>query len=106
MWFEKKVMSDTKDYIRVYLQPAFLICVLVLAAAGAGMSVTMKKLGIVFKKEPLPLKKSLEDLDESDDLDDMLKEAKAHVAAKQKFVRSLLVSGCSECDACAEISTC
>ena len=59
-------MSDTKDYIRVYLQPAFLICVLVLAVAGAGMSVTMKKLGIVFKKEPLPLKKSLEDMDEGD----------------------------------------
>jgi hypothetical protein len=59
-------MSDTKDYIRVYLQPAFLICVLVLAVAGAGMSVTMKKLGIVFKKEPLPLKTSLEELDEMD----------------------------------------
>ncbi len=59
-------MSDTKDYIRVYLQPAFLICVLVLAAAGAGMSVTMKKLGIVLKKEPLPLKKSLQKLDERD----------------------------------------
>ena len=59
-------MRDTKDYIRVYLQPAFLICVLVLAVAGAGMSVTMKKLGIVLKKEPLPLKKSLEGLDEKD----------------------------------------
>jgi hypothetical protein len=59
-------MSDTKDYIRLYLQPAFLICVLVLAAAGASMSVTMKKLGIVFKKEPLPLKKSLDELNEKD----------------------------------------
>jgi len=59
-------MRDTKDDMRVYLQPAFLICVLVLAAAGAGMSVTMKRLGIVFKKEPLPLKKSLEDMDERD----------------------------------------
>lgn len=28
------------------------------------MSVTMKKLGIVFKKEPLPLKKSLDELDQ------------------------------------------
>jgi len=65
LWFVKK-MRDTKDDIRVYLQPAFLICVLVLAVAGAGMSVTMKKLGIVFKKEPLPLKKSLEGLDERD----------------------------------------
>jgi hypothetical protein len=59
-------MSDTKDHIRVYLQPAFLICVLVLVAAGTGMSITMKKLGVVFKKEPLPLKKSLEGLVESD----------------------------------------
>lgn len=59
-------MRDKKDYIRVYLQPAFLICVLVLAAAGAGMSVTMKKLGIVFKKEPLLLKKSLDQLDGGD----------------------------------------
>ena len=65
LWFVKK-MRDTRDDIRVYLQPAFLICVLVLAVAGAGMSVTMKKLGIVFKKEPLPLKKSLEGLDERD----------------------------------------
>ena len=65
LWFVKK-MRDTRNDIRVYLQPAFLICVLVLAAAGAGMSVTMKKLGIVFKKEPLPLKKSLESLDERD----------------------------------------
>jgi hypothetical protein len=59
-------MSDTKDNVRAYLQPAFVVCVLVLAAAGAGMSVTMKKLGIVFKKESLPLKKSLEALDEKD----------------------------------------
>lgn len=59
-------MSNAKDKIRVYFQPAFIICVLVLAAAGAGMSITMKKLGVVFKKEPLPLKKSLEQLDEND----------------------------------------
>jgi len=59
-------MNYTKDPIRVYFQPAFLICVLVLAAAGAGMSVAMRKLGVVLKKEPLPLKKSLERLDERD----------------------------------------
>ena len=46
-------MSNTTDNIRVYLQPAFLICVLVLAGAGAGMSVAMKKLGIIFEKEPI-----------------------------------------------------
>jgi len=59
-------MIDKKDYIRKYFQPAFLICVLVLGVAGAGMSFTMKRLGIVFRKEPLPLKKSLEHLDEND----------------------------------------
>jgi hypothetical protein len=58
-------MQDVKNEMRLYLQPAFLICVLVLAAAGAGMSIAMKELGIVFEKEPLPLKKSLELLDEA-----------------------------------------
>ena len=58
------MMLNMRNDIRAYLQPAFLICVLVLAAAGAGMSVTMKKLGIIFEKEPFPLKKSLELLDE------------------------------------------
>ena len=54
---------ETKN-IRVYAQPAFLICALVLATGGAGMSMTMKRLGIILKKEPLPLRKSLELLDE------------------------------------------
>lgn len=60
------MMHRLKNNVRTYLQPAFLICVLVLAAAGAGMSFTMKKLGVVLRKEPLPLKKSLNLLDEGD----------------------------------------
>ncbi|UCC97215.1 MAG: hypothetical protein JSW66_15375 [Phycisphaerales bacterium] len=60
------MMPGSRNDLRAYWQPAFLICVLVLAAAGAGMSVAMKKLGAVFEKEPLPLKKSLELLDEAD----------------------------------------
>lgn len=56
--------KDTKNNMRLYLQPAFVICVLVLTVAGAGMSLAMHQLGIVFEKEPLPLKKSLELLDE------------------------------------------
>jgi hypothetical protein len=52
--------------IRVYLQPAFLICVVVLAVAGAGMSIAMKSLGVILEKEPLPLKKSLDLLDDED----------------------------------------
>ncbi len=56
---------DSKN-IRVYAQPAFLICAFALAAGGAGMSMTMKRLGIILEKEPLPLRKSLELLDEVD----------------------------------------
>ena len=56
---------DTKN-IGVYTQPAFLICALVLAAGGAGMSMTMKRLGIILEKEPLLLRKSLDLLDEGD----------------------------------------
>jgi hypothetical protein len=59
-------MMDAKEYKRIYLQPAFLICALVLATAGAAMSVAVKQLGIVFEKEPFPLKKPLEDLDKED----------------------------------------
>lgn len=60
------MMQDKTNNMRLYLQPAFVTCVLVLATAGAGMTLTMKKLGIIFEKEPLPLKKSLELLDEAD----------------------------------------
>jgi hypothetical protein len=58
-------MSDTKSNIRVYLQPAFLMCVLVLVLAGSSMSIAIKSFGVYLKKEPLPLRKSLELLDES-----------------------------------------
>ena len=59
-------MANRKTDIRVYAQPAFVICALVLAVGGAGMSMTMRKLGIILEKEPLPLRKSLERLDDSD----------------------------------------
>jgi len=52
--------------IRVYLQPAFLICAAVLATAGAGMSIAIKSFGVYLRKEPLPLKKSLDLLNEND----------------------------------------
>lgn len=57
-------MAENRFNIRVYAQPAFLICAFVLAAGAIGMSMTMKKLGIVLEKEPLPLRKSLDLLDE------------------------------------------
>jgi len=49
----------------IYLQPAFLICVAVLAIAGGGMSIAIKSFGVYLKKVPLPLKKSLDLLDEA-----------------------------------------
>ena len=57
-------MDRTRHNKAVYRQPAFLICTVVLAAAGAGMSVATKKLGVYLQKEPLPLKKPLSALDE------------------------------------------
>ncbi len=52
------------DSIKIYLQPPFLICAIILAIAGAGMSYAINKFGIVFMKELLPIKKSLDLLDE------------------------------------------
>jgi hypothetical protein len=51
-------------YIKHYMQPAFLICAAILAVAGGGKSVAIKSFGIYLKKEPLPLKKPLDLLDE------------------------------------------
>jgi hypothetical protein len=50
--------------MRYFLQPAFLICAAVLAVAAAGITIATKSIGIYMKKEPLPLKKSLDALDE------------------------------------------
>jgi hypothetical protein len=52
-----------KAYNKNYMQPAFLICAAVLAVSGAGMSFAVKSFGIYLKKEPAPLKKSLDLLD-------------------------------------------
>ena len=50
-------INNTNDAIRSYLQPAFLICAAVLVLSGVVMPKPVKK-------EPLPLKKSLDLLDE------------------------------------------
>lgn len=55
-----------KYNIRIYFQPAFLICIAVLAAAASSMSIAIKSFGIYLKKEPLPLKKPLDLLDQND----------------------------------------
>jgi len=57
-------MNATTNNSR-YLQPAFLICVAVLALTAGGMSVARKTLGLYLKKEALLLKKPLELMDET-----------------------------------------
>jgi len=52
-----------KSIIRTYTQPAFLICVAVLAMAGVSKEVVIEWSGAHLKKEPLPLKKPLAMLD-------------------------------------------
>jgi hypothetical protein len=59
------VKQDRNNHIRVYFQPAFLICAAVLAIAASTMSIAIKAFGVVLQKEPLPLKKSLDLLDEN-----------------------------------------
>ena len=57
-------IADSR-YIKPYIQPAFLICAVVLAVAGGGMSVAIKTFGIYLEKEHLPLRKPLDLLDEN-----------------------------------------
>jgi hypothetical protein len=59
---QKSVVDSA--YVKYYTQPAFLICAAILAIAGGGMSVAIKSFGIYLKKDPWPLKKSLDLLDE------------------------------------------
>ncbi len=59
------MIESSRDKIKVYFQPAFLICAAVLAVAGAGMSAAIERLGLYLQKEPIPLRKSLDLLDEN-----------------------------------------
>jgi len=56
-------MQHTTTY-KTYFKPAFLICAAVLATAAGGMSIAIKSFGVYLKKEPFPLKKPLDLLDE------------------------------------------
>lgn len=51
-------MSDQR--LKPYLQPAFLVCAIVLFIAAAGMSATTAFLKVKFIKLPLPLRSSLD----------------------------------------------
>lgn len=54
-----------KSSIKTYLEPSFLICVLVLAVAAAGKSIVIQKLDIHLTKLAIPLKKPLDQMDEA-----------------------------------------
>lgn len=56
-------MNRTRSHLVSFAQPAFVLCAMVLALAAAGMSVATRKLGLYLRKEPLPLKKSLDAID-------------------------------------------
>ncbi len=53
-----------RDVVKSYFQPAFLICTIMLAVAAGTMPLMIKAFGVIMKKEPLPIKKSLDLLDE------------------------------------------
>lgn len=53
-----------KNLMKTYLQPHFLICIIILAGASLGMSAIEKYFSIWFVKEPLALKKPLELINE------------------------------------------
>lgn len=53
-----------KDTIKVYIQPAFLLCAAALAIAAGTMSFAIEGFSGFLEKTPLPLKKSLDLLDE------------------------------------------
>ena len=55
-----------KNILKIYTQPSFLICILVLAVAGASQSYVIKHLGVQLIKLPIPLKKPLDMLEEFD----------------------------------------
>jgi hypothetical protein len=52
-------------FLKHYARPAFLLCVAVLALAASGMSLIQSYFKLWLEKEPIGLKKSLDDLDES-----------------------------------------
>jgi len=54
--------ARTSGLVRGLLEPRFILCVVLLAACGAGLQLTKKKLGMWFHKQALPLKQPLTNL--------------------------------------------
>lgn len=57
-------MHERQHNLAAYRQPAFLTCAVVLALAGVGMSLATRQLGPYLQKEPLPLRRPLDALEE------------------------------------------
>lgn len=58
-------MTQNNNILRIYLQPAFLLCIAILGSAALLMPSVVEYFGIQLKKEPLPIAKSLNLLDET-----------------------------------------
>jgi len=54
-----------KPLLRLIRQPAFVLCSVILAIAACGIHVGAEKMKLHFRKLPVPLQKSLEDLDQA-----------------------------------------
>jgi len=58
-------VTEFRNNLKLYLQPAFVCCVGILLLSGAEMSMMVQALGGYLKKVPLPLVRSFETLDET-----------------------------------------
>jgi len=58
---EERTTSDDRRAV----VPAFLVCAVVLALCGVGLSAVVGGLGAYLKKEPMPLRRPLDQMDES-----------------------------------------
>lgn len=53
-----------RELLKPYLQPAFLVCVAVLAVASVSKDEVIRRIGIILEKERIDLKKPFSELDE------------------------------------------
>jgi len=61
---QRAIDVDKRALSKIYLQPAFLICTAVLTIAAISMPRVLDMFGVILSKEPTPLLKSLDLLDE------------------------------------------
>jgi len=56
--------NSLNSILKPYLQPAFIVCVILLAAAAAGLPLVERVFGLYLRKDPIALKKSLDSHDQ------------------------------------------